>query len=272
MRIISFNINSIRARLHQLEAITQRWAPDILCLQETKVHDDQFPREAVEALGYNVVFNGQKGHYGVATLFRDSGQAVAARFPEEEDTAQRRLLITRHELPGRSVPLTVINGYFPQGENRNHPDKFPLKVAYYRNLLNWLQANHTPEDSIVVLGDFNVAPEDTDIGIGDPNRKRWLREGKCAFLPEEREWIAELKAWGLQDSFRLHHSQRNDRFSWFDYRSRGFEDDPRRGLRIDHLMVTAPLAKACTGSDIDYDTRAMDKPSDHAPVWGDYDL
>lgn len=271
MRIMSFNINGIRARLHQLDAITQRWQPDVLCLQETKVHDDQFPREAVEALGYRVFCNGQKGHYGVATLYRDDAELVAKRFPQEDDSAQRRLLISRHGLPdGRD--LTVINGYFPQGENRKHPEKFPLKVAFYNHLLQWLRDHHTPQDPLVVLGDFNVAPQDTDIGIGDHNRKRWLRDGKCAFLPEEREWIEALKNWGLQDSFRLHHPDRSDRFSWFDYRSRGFEDTPKRGLRIDHLMVTAPLADVCRDADVDYESRAMEKPSDHAPVWADYGL
>lgn len=271
MRIISFNINGIRARLHQLEAITQRLQPDILCLQEIKVHDDQFPLAAVEALGYQVFHNGQKGHYGVATLFRQDAELVARRFPAEAEDAQRRLLISRHATPG-GRELTVINGYFPQGENRNHPDKFPLKVAFYDNLQLWLETHHSPQDPIVILGDFNVAPEDTDIGIGDHNARRWLREGKCAFLPEERVWIERLKNWGLQDSFRLHHPQRTDRLSWFDYRSRGFEDDPKRGLRIDHLLVTPPLADACRAAEVDYETRGMEKPSDHAPVWADYKI
>ncbi len=271
MRIISFNINGIRARLHQLESITRDLQPDILCLQETKVHDESFPQEAVEALGYQVLFNGQKGHYGVATLARQPLVEVARRFPEEADDAQCRLLISRHETAsGR--PLTVINGYFPQGENRTHPTKFPAKVNYYQQLQNWLESQHSPEDSIVILGDFNVAPQDRDIGIGDKNRKRWLSAGKCAFLPEEREWIERLKAWGLQDSFRLHYPDTEDRFSWFDYRSRGFEDDPRRGLRIDYLLVTAPMAAACRDAGVSYDIRAMEKPSDHAPVWADYDL
>lgn len=272
MRIISFNINGIRARLHQLEALTARWQPDILCLQETKVHDDQFPRAAIEALGYDVVHNGQKGHYGVATLVR--GHAVtelARRFPAESTDAQTRLLITSHALAS-GQPLTVINGYFPQGENRAHPVKFPMKVDFYANLRQWLQDNRTPEDPLVVLGDFNVAPEDTDIGIREVNRKRWLSAGKCAFLPEERGWLKDIQAWGLQDSFRLHYPQTDDRFSWFDYRSRAFDDTPKRGLRIDYLLVTRPLAESCRGAGIDYDTRAMEKPSDHAPTWADYDI
>lgn len=271
MRIISFNINGIRARLHQLAAISETLNPDILCLQETKVHDDAFPLSALEELGYQVQFNGQKGHYGVATLSRRPAQLIARRFPQEDEDAQRRLLITRHPLANGQA-LTVINGYFPQGENRNHETKFPLKVAFYKNLMQWLTDHHQPADPLVILGDFNIAPQDTDIGIGDKNRKRWLSTGKCAFLPEEREWIEHLKDWGLQDSFRLHHPETADRFSWFDYRSRGFEDDPRRGLRIDHLMVTPPLAAVCTDAGVSYDIRNMEKPSDHAPVWADYQV
>ncbi len=271
MRIISFNINGIRARLHQLEAITQELQPDILCLQETKVHDESFPLANVEALGYQVHFSGQKGHYGVATLTRQPAEFIAKRFPQETEDAQTRLMITRHQtITGQ--PLTVINGYFPQGESRDHPTKFPAKIAFYEHLQHWLETEHTPNDAVVVLGDFNVAPEDTDIGIGEPNRKRWLRTGKCAFLPEERAWVEKLKSWGLEDSFRLHHPDINDRFSWFDYRSRGFADEPKRGLRIDHLMVTPPLATACRGAGISYDIRGMEKPSDHAPVWADYDI
>lgn len=272
MRIISFNINGIRARLHQLEAIRTQLNPDILCLQETKVHDDQFPHEAVQALGYTAVVNGQKGHYGVATLVRNGrAELLGRRFDGEEETAQSRLLITRHDTPS-GQPLTVINGYFPQGENRDHPTKFPLKVAFYANLMYWLETERTPEDRVLILGDLNIAPEDTDIGIGDKNRKRWLSAGKCAFLPEEREWINRLKAWGLQDTFRLHHPDRSDCYSWFDYRSRGFDDSPKRGLRIDHQLVTRPLAEVCRAADIDYVIRGMEKPSDHAPAWADYDL
>lgn len=271
MRIISFNINGLRARLHQLEAIIARWSPDVLCLQEIKVHDEQFPLEAVTALGYSVIFNGQKGHYGVATLSKLPGTLVAKRFPQEDEDAQRRLIISEHPSPtGKTV--TVINGYFPQGESRDHPTKFPLKVDFYQNLQRWLNERHTPDDHVVILGDFNIAPEDHDIGIGEPNMKRWLRTGKCAFLPEEREWFNNLKSWGLTDSFRLHHPEVNDRFSWFDYRSRGFEDEPKRGLRIDTLMVTAPMAAQCTAAGVDYEARSMEKPSDHAPVWGDFNV
>lgn len=271
MRIISFNINGLRARLHQLEAIIARWSPDVLCLQEIKVHDDQFPLADVEAMGYHVIHHGQKGHYGVATLSKVPGNLVAKRFPQEDEDAQRRLIISEHISP-KGTKVTVINGYFPQGESRDHPTKFPMKVDFYANLQSWLTDNRSPDDAVVILGDFNIAPEDHDIGIGEINMKRWLRSGKCAFLPEERAWFDGLKDWGLRDSFRLHHPDVNDQFSWFDYRSRGFEDEPKRGLRIDTLMVTPPLAAVCMASGVDYEARAMEKPSDHAPVWADYDI
>ena len=117
------------------------------------------------------------------------------------------------------------------------------------------------------MGDFNIAPEDSDIGIGEHNAKRWLRTGKCCFLPQEREWMQKLMDWGLQDSFRVLHPQIDDQFSWFDYRSRGFEDQPKRGLRIDLIMTSPALRPRLLNAGIDYELRAMEKPSDHAPIW-----
>ena len=116
-----------------------------------------------------------------------------------------------------------------------------------------------------VIGDINISPLDIDIGIGEPNRKRWLKEGKCSFLPEEREMLATLKGWGLIDTYRALHPEASDRYSWFDYRSRGFDDN--RGLRIDVVLATAPLNALCQASDIDYELRGMEKPSDHCPIW-----
>ncbi len=113
------------------------------------------------------------------------------------------------------------------------------------------------------MGDMNISPTDLDIGIGEENRKRWLRTGKCSFLPEEREWMDRLMSWGLVDTFRHANPQTADRFSWFDYRSKGFDDN--RGLRIDLLLASQPLAECCVETGIDYEIRSMEKPSDHAP-------
>ncbi|WP_163559839.1 exodeoxyribonuclease III [Halomonas sp. NO4] len=275
MRLVSFNINGLRARPHQLSALVETHRPAVIGLQETKVQDSEFPREAVEALGYRVAFHGQKGHYGVALMI-DTAQcgepeAVYYGLPYDGEEAQRRLIGVRLR-PAEGAPLTVYNGYFPQGENVEHPVKFPHKRAFYAQLSQLLETHHRPDERLAVMGDFNISPEDIDIGIGEANRKRWLREGKTSFQPEERDWLARLKRWGLADSYRLCHPQVDDRFSWFDYRSRGFERDPKRGLRIDYILVTPALADSVTAAGIDYDLRGMEKPSDHAPVWADLSL
>ena len=180
------------------------------------------------------------------------------------------MISSKHKFANEEV--TIINGYFPQGENRDHPKKFPYKEKFFKDLMIYLNKNFMPKDNIIILGDLNISPEDIDIGIGENNRKRWLASGKCSFLPEEREWLEKIKTWGFFDSYRKFYPNSDDRFSWFDYRSRGFDDNPKRGLRIDHLWVTTSLLKLANKSDIDYEIRSMEKPSDHAPVWTDFDL
>ncbi|WP_447556247.1 exodeoxyribonuclease III [Vreelandella sp. EE22] len=271
MRLVSFNINGIRARLPQLQALIDTLAPDIIGLQETKVQDSEFPLDEVKAMGYHVYHFGQKGHYGVAMLCRQKPHAVHYGFPDDDENAQRRMIGVT--LAGEdSEPVTVYNGYFPQGENVSHPVKFPHKERFYQQLANLLQQHHRPDERLAVMGDFNISPEDQDIGIGEPNRKRWLREGKTSFQPVEREWLEGIKAWGLEDSYRVCHPSDNEHFSWFDYRSKGFDREPKRGLRIDYILVTKPLAENVTGAGIDYDLRAMERPSDHAPTWSDFSL
>jgi len=271
MRLVSFNINGIRARLHQLQALIDQLAPDVIGLQETKVHDGAFPRDAVEAMGYHVFYFGQKGHYGVALLCRQRPEAVFYGFPDDEEDAQKRMIGVRLSAQDGEA-VTVWNGYFPQGENIAHPTKFPYKERFYQQLARLLDQQHRPDERLAVMGDFNISPQDQDIGIGEPNRKRWLREGKTSFQPIEREWLEGIKAWGLSDSYRLVHPERNDHFSWFDYRSKGFNDDPKRGLRIDYILVSQPLADCVSDADIDYPLRAMEKPSDHAPTWSDFSI
>ncbi len=163
----------------------------------------------------------------------------------------------------------ILNGYFPQGENREHPTKFPAKEKFYQDLMTYLNDHHKPEDDVIVMGDINISPIDLDIGIGEQNAKRWLRTGKCSFLPEEREWLKTLLDWGFTDSFRKLYPEVNDRFSWFDYRSKGFDDN--RGLRIDSIMVTNTLSDRLKDAGIDYELRGIEKPSDHAPIWSTFD-
>lgn len=266
MKIVSFNINGLRARPHQLQALIEAHQPDVIGLQETKVSDEQFPEAEIRQLGYYVHYHGQKGHYGVALLSREKPLELHKGFPGDEPDAQRRFIWGRFA-DANGQPITVMNGYFPQGESRDHPTKFPAKQRFYADLQQLLETQFSPEQALVVMGDINISPEDCDIGIGEDNRKRWLKTGKCSFLPEEREWLARLKAWGLSDSFRQLHPSVNDQFSWFDYRSRGFEDEPKRGLRIDVILASRGLQARVKDAGIDYQLRGMDKPSDHAPIW-----
>jgi exodeoxyribonuclease-3 len=269
MKIISFNTNGIRARPHQLQALKEKYDPDIIGIQETKVQDAEFPLEMIEALGYRAHFHGQKGHYGVALLSKKEPVSILKGYPFDGEEAQRRIITGVYE-SDNGERVTVINGYFPQGESRDHETKFPNKQQFYADLMRYLEEGFSPDEKLAVIGDMNIAPGDGDIGIGEDNAKRWLRTGKCSFLPEEREWMQRLTDWGLQDAYRLCHPDANDRFSWFDYRSRGFEREPKRGLRIDLILVTQSLAGACAEAGIAYDIRGMEKPSDHCPVWATF--
>jgi exodeoxyribonuclease III len=269
MKIVSFNVNSVRMRMHQLQQLTDTHAPDFIGLQETKVNDDQFPIDDIKAMGYDVVFHGQKTHYGVALLSKHKIIESQKGFPTDDEDAQRRFVAARCESP-LGGEITLINGYFPQGENREHATKFPNKTRFYEDLNVYLNETCSPSEAVIVMGDMNISHTDIDIGIGEDNRKRWLRTGKCSFLPEEREWMEKLLSWGLIDTYREKHPESSD-YSWFDYRSRGFEREPKRGLRIDMVLATESLASRCKSAGIDYDIRGMEKPSDHAPIWAEFE-
>jgi len=271
--IVSFNINSLRARLHQLQAVIDQHQPDLILLQETKVQDSDFPLADIHQLGYEVAYYGQKTHYGVATLSKLPLVFSQKGYPWDEPDAQRRLLHTRYALPTGQT-IDVINGYFPQGEERDHPIKFPYKTRFYAELNRYCDSL-SPNNLVVMGGDFNISHTDLDVGIGDINAKRWLRTGKCSFLPEEREWMEQLMSWGWTDTYRSQHpnpSESERLYSWFDYRSKGFEDTPKRGLRIDLLLASPALQSTLVATGIDYNARGMDKPSDHAPVWASFNL
>jgi len=270
MKLVSFNINGLRARPHQLEKLIADHAPDIIGLQETKVVDDQFPLDLIREMGYHCNFFGQKSHYGVALMSKLPPVSVRKGFPTDLEDAQRRLITGVYALPNGDT-LTVINGYFPQGESRDHPIKFPAKQKFYCDLQAFLQQEFTPHHKLVVMGDFNISATDDDVGIGPESAKRWLKTGKCSFLPEEREWLQTLHGWGLEDTFRLKNPS-GLAMSWFDYRSRGFEDEPKRGLRIDTILATPVLREKLVDSGICLDIRGMEKPSDHAPVWAEFEL
>jgi exodeoxyribonuclease-3 len=269
-RIISFNVNGLRARLHQLQAVIDQHAPDIIGLQEIKVSNEEFPLDAVNEMGYTVDFHGQKGHYGVAMLSKMPAAAITRGYPSDTDEAQRRMIHGEYSINGQTIH--IINGYFPQGEGRAHPTKFPAKEKFYADLTAYLGNTFSAQDLVIVMGDMNVAPADIDVGIKPENAKRWLKTGKSAFLPEEREWLETLQGWGLTDSFRSMNSEDDRSYSWFDYRSRGFEQEPKSGLRIDLILASAPAMANLVGTGIDFDARAFEKPSDHCPIWADFTL
>jgi exodeoxyribonuclease-3 len=270
MMFVSFNVNSIRTRLHQLEAVINSLNPDFIGLQETKVRDEEFPEDAIRELGYQVHFHGQKTHYGVALLSRLQPDRVAKGYPEDDEDAQRRLITGHFDINGKK--LTVINGYFPQGESRDHPTKFPAKEKFYADLMSYLDELKKDSEHVIIMGDMNISPTDKDIGIGADNAKRWLSTGKCSFLPEEREWLGQIEKRGYTDVYRHLHPEESNAYSWFDYRSKGFDREPKRGLRIDLFMANDSLLEKATRSGICYNIRAMERPSDHCPIWAQFDL
>ncbi|MDG2018692.1 MAG: exodeoxyribonuclease III [Porticoccaceae bacterium] len=266
IKLISFNVNGLRARLNQLNTIINQHQPDIIGLQETKVSNEEFPFSDIEALGYKASIHGQKGHYGVAFLTKITPSNIQCGFPTDSEDSQRRMIHAQFDVNGHILHL--INCYFPQGEGRAHPTKFPAKQKFYADLLEYLDTNFSADDAVVVMGDMNVAHKDADVGIKPENAKRWLKTGKSAFLPEEREWLQALLNWGLIDSYRADNPE-NETYSWFDYRSKGFDQEPKRGLRID-LLLASPAAMALrTDTGIDLEARGHEKPSDHCPIWID---
>ena len=265
MKIVSFNINSIRARPHQIEHLRDTIDPDVIGLQETKVDDPEFPIEVINELGYHAEFWGQKGHYGVAILSKEKPINTVKGFINDSDEDQKRFIQSKFTY-GKSE-IIIMNGYFPQGENINHETKFPKKIKFYNDLKDHIIDLKKTTSNLIVMGDFNVSPEDIDIGIGENNAKRWLREGKTSFQPQEREMWNSIKDLGFIDSWRELFPNESSIYSWFDYRSRMFDQNPKRGLRIDHILLSDNLKKSINNVGIDYDARSMEKPSDHCPVW-----
>lgn len=267
MQVISFNINSLRARIHQLSEIINKYQPDVIGLQETKVHDDMFPVADLEQFGYHLSYHGQKGHYGVALLTKAKPVAVYRGFPTDDEQAQRRLIVA--EVPTTKGNIMVVNGYFPQGESRDNQIKFPAKEKFYQDLTQYIQQLNLNQQMSLIMGDMNISASDLDIGLPEESKKRWLRSGKCSFLPEEQAWLQQILSLGFVDTFRQQYPDLPS-YSWFDYRSRGF--DSNTGLRIDLILASRALAEFCQDSGIDLAIRAMDKPSDHAPIWAKFSL
>lgn len=254
-KIASWNVNSLNVRLPQVLDWLAAESPDILALQETKLVDEKFPRAEIEAAGYRALFAGQKTYNGVALLSRRPGTDPVADIPGLDDP-QRRVLAATY---GK---LRVINLYVPNGENVDS-DKYQYKLGWLKKLTDWLRAELAANPRLVVLGDFNIAPEPRD--VYDP--KAW--EGSVLFSEPERAAFRALLEIGLCDSFRLF-EQPDRSFSWWDYRMQGFRRN--LGLRIDHILASAELCKVCTASRIDKGPRASERPSDHAPVVAEFRL
>ncbi len=250
MRIATWNVNSVRTRLPRLISWLGRRQPDVVCLQETKVVDEAFPLADIEALGYHCLLNGQKTYNGVAILSRVPPSGAVRLLPGDESDAERRILIATID------GIHIVNVYAPNGGDVGLP-KYAYKLEWYRRLREFLESSFDASDDVLICGDFNVAPEDRD--VWDP--QKWRGQILCS--GPEREALRNLTSWGLKDALRLHSSE-GGLYTWWDYRAGAFHRG--WGLRIDHILVTEPLAKRCTDVEIDRNERKGEKPSDHAPV------
>ncbi|MGD8374933.1 MAG: exodeoxyribonuclease III [Acidobacteriota bacterium] len=248
--VATWNVNSIRTRQEQVLDWLRAHEPAVLCLQETKTPDDRFPAEAFEAAGYRVAASGQRTYNGVAILSREPLGDVAAGFPGDPDPAQARVL------SGTWRDLRIVDVYVPNGSEVGSPS-YEYKLAWLQALRAWLERDHDPAEPLLMLGDFNIAPEERD--VWDP--ERWKEKVLCS--EPEREALRRLQRWGLRDLFRRHHDE-GGLYSWWDYRRGRFRRD--QGLRIDLLLGTDAVARRAAASSIDREPRKREQPSDHAPV------
>lgn len=254
MKLISWNVNSIRPRLERVQALLARHQPDLLCLQETKVQDAEFPHEALAEVGYRAEVFGQKTYNGVALVSREPVEVLARGFEGNpvEDEARA--------IAGRLDGVTVVNLYVVNGQALDSP-KYPTKLEWLSALAGWLEGRFDPAEPLVLLGDFNIAPTARD--IHDP--PRW--EGKVLASPPERERLAALLDWGLTDLYRHLEPEGTDH-TWWDYRFGAFHRG--WGLRIDLALGTAPITARCRSVTVDREERKKTSgegtPSDHAPV------
>ena len=253
MRIASWNVNSVRARRERLFNWLAAQRPDIVCLQELKTTDTDFPFDDLRAAGYHAVIHGQKTYNGVAILSRAPAADVERGFGDGDD-AQSRLIAAR------IAGVRVVSVYVPNGQEVGS-EKWAYKLAWLGRLRSWLDRRCAPAEPLVVCGDFNVAPEARD--VHDP--AAW--EPTVLFHPEARRALEHVRAWGLTDTFRIHHQEAGS-YSWWDYRMLAFPKG--HGLRIDQILASEPMARRCTAASIDRQERKGQLPSDHAPVLAEF--
>jgi exodeoxyribonuclease III len=252
MRIATWNVNSLKVRLPHVTAWLASHQPDVLCLQETKTEDANFPLDAITQSGYQVVFSGQKTYNGVALLSRSAPADVTAGIPGFDDPQKRVLAATYGD-------TRVICVYIPNGESVES-DKYQYKLRWLTALTEWLRSELQKYPKLALLGDYNIAPEDRD--VYDP--KEWA--GKVLFSDLEHAAFKGLIDLGLTDSFRLF-EQPERSFTWWDYRMNAFRR--KLGVRIDHILLSDPLKSDCTACSVDVEPRKLERPSDHAPVFAD---
>lgn len=250
MKVATWNVNSVRARLPRVLEWLDARRPDVVCLQETKVEDDSFPLAEITEAGYHAVVHGQKTYNGVAVLAREEPTEIVRGLPGDGPEEERRLVAARVD------GVWIIDVYAPNGGDLGLP-KYDYKLAWYARLRAFLDDRFDPAGEVLLCGDMNVAPDDRD--VWDPEHWR----GKILCSDAERQALAAVVGWGFDDTLRLHHDE-GGIYTWWDYRMGAFHRG--WGLRIDHVYTTSPLSARCLSVEVDRDFRKGPKPSDHAPV------
>jgi exodeoxyribonuclease-3 len=249
MKLATWNVNSLKVRLpHVLDWLAEN-PIEVLCLQETKQEDIKFPYDELKAAGYNAVHSGQKTYNGVAILSTHEMTCVQHGIPDFEDEQKRVISGTIDGV--RVICVYVVNGQAVDSE------KYDYKMRWLKALSAWLVVELKKYPNLVILGDYNIAPDDSD--CHDP--AAW--EGEILVSPRERDAFEELLEMGLHDSFRIF-NQEEKQFTWWDYRMMGFRRN--RGMRIDHILVSDALKEKCASCIIDKAPRKLERPSDHTPV------
>lgn len=255
VRIATWNINGIKARLNNLIAWLEAEKPDLVCLQEIKSIDEAFPREPIEALGYNVETHGQKGFNGVALLSRSPFEEVVRRLQGDEDDEQARYIEGVVATEGGPVRLGGL--YLPNG-NPMGTEKFPYKIAWMDRLIAHASTVLENEETFILAGDYNVMPRDQD--CYDP--AAWV--GDALFQPESRARYAALRALGFVDAIEATATEKHP-YTFWDYQAGAWQKN--NGIRIDHLLLSPEASDRLNSCGIDRETRSWEKPSDHVPVW-----
>lgn len=255
MKVVTWNVNSVKARLERVVNYLRRTHPDVVCLQELKGIAENFPHLAFSDLGYTASVFGQKTYNGVAILSKEKPTEIVRGFADDVVDPAARFI------KARFGEWLIASAYIPNGQAVG-TEKYAYKLDWLKRFRNHLDKHHSPSEKIILTGDFNVAPEDID--VHDPERWR----GKILFSDPEKQALKELCAFGLFDTFRKHHKEGNH-FTWWDYRTLSF---PRNdGLRIDFILATKKAMELCSSAGIDREERKGNLPSDHAPVFATFD-